>query len=110
LKNRTKTRKQGNSITLTVPSTFNIAAGVTVEPELTTNGIFYRFVEENPILNFDAEILTDLIAEKTPSYKLVDEFKKRQQAIPQAIKKIEQETLAHATPMTKEQLENDIGL
>ena len=110
MKNRTKTRKQGNSITLTVPSTFNIAAGVTVEPELTTNGIFYRFVEENPILNFDAEILTDLIAEKTPSYKLVDEFKKRQQAIPQAIKKIEQETLAHTTPMTKEQLENDIGL
>ncbi|MFC6295138.1 hypothetical protein ACFQH1_07980 [Lactiplantibacillus daoliensis] len=81
-----------------------------MEPELTTNGIFYRFVEENPILNFDAEILTDLIAEKTPSYKLVDEFKKRQQAIPQAIKKIEHETLARATPVTKKQLENDIGL
>lgn len=107
---KTKTRKQGNSITLTVPSTFNIDAGVTVEPELTTDGIFYRFVEENPILNFDAAILTDLVAEGTHSNKLVDEFKKRQQAIPQAFKQIEQETLANESPMTKEQLKKDIGL
>lgn len=107
---KTKTRKQGNSITLTVPSTFNIAAGVTVEPQLTTDGIFYRFVKENPILNFDAAILTDLIAEGTPSDQLVDEFKQRQRAIPQAFKQIEQETLANESPMTKEQLKKDISL
>ncbi|MFD1420697.1 toxin-antitoxin system [Lactiplantibacillus songbeiensis] len=110
MKNRTKTRKQGNSITLTVPSKFNIQAGVTVEPELTTEGIFYRFTDDNPIFNFDADILTDLIAEGTPTYNLVHEFKKRQQSVPQTFEKIAKETLANEAPLSKSDFEHEIGL
>lgn len=42
-----KTRKQGNSITMTVPKEFHIARGVEFEPELVEGGIFYRFKERN---------------------------------------------------------------
>ena len=41
----TKTRKQGNSIMLTVPKDFNIPNGVEVEAKLVENGILYEFVE-----------------------------------------------------------------
>ncbi|BDP82345.1 hypothetical protein EfmAA290_30210 (plasmid) [Enterococcus faecium] len=41
----TKTRKQGNSIMLTVPKDFNVPNGVEVEAKLVENGILYEFVE-----------------------------------------------------------------
>jgi antitoxin component of MazEF toxin-antitoxin module len=42
-----KTRKQGNSITMTVPKEFHISAGTQLEPELREGGIFYRFISPN---------------------------------------------------------------
>ena len=41
----TKTRKQGNSIMLTVPKEFDVPNGVEVEAKLVENGILYEFVE-----------------------------------------------------------------
>lgn len=41
----TKTRKQGNSIMLTVPKDFNVPNGIEVEAKLVENGILYEFVE-----------------------------------------------------------------
>ncbi len=46
----TKTRKQGNSIMLTVPKEFDVPNGVEVEAKLVENGILYEFVE--PKKNF----------------------------------------------------------
>jgi antitoxin component of MazEF toxin-antitoxin module len=37
----TKTRKQGNSIMLTVPKEFDVPNGVEVEAKLVENGILY---------------------------------------------------------------------
>lgn len=46
----TKTRKQGNSIMLTVPKQFDLPAGVEVEAKLVDNGILYEL--SNPRMNF----------------------------------------------------------
>ena len=48
----TKTRKQGNSIMVTIPKEFNIPSGVAVEAKKVENGILYTFVqEENDFLD-----------------------------------------------------------
>ncbi len=41
----TKTRKQDNSITLTVPKEFDVPNGIEVKAKLVENGILYEFVE-----------------------------------------------------------------
>ena len=40
----TKTRKQGNSIMLTVPKDFNVPNGVEVEAKLVENGILLNLL------------------------------------------------------------------
>lgn len=46
---------------VTVPKSFNVDAGVKLRPRLTSKGIFYEFVDGNAFLDFDEEILNDLV-------------------------------------------------
>ena len=72
----TKTRKQGNSIMLTVPKDFNIPNGVEVEAKLVENGILYEFVEpQKEFFDFSEDILSDIIAEGYDKDKILVEFK-----------------------------------
>jgi len=108
---RLKTRKQGNSLTLTVPSSFNIPENTTVEPEMTEEGILYRFVKEEEDSNdFDVLILQDLVEEGWSGEYLVDEFKKRKKKVPQAIRNMINEAAEKGCSMTREELEKEIGL
>lgn len=106
---RTKTRKQGNSITLTVPKEFNIKEGTVVEARLTKNGIFYEFVDEDS-MNFDVQLLEDLINEGYTDQDLLSEFKKRKKNLPHALDRIVEQTLLEEKVMSKAELEKEIGL
>ena len=62
----TKTRKQGNSIMLTVPKDFNVPNGVEVEAKLVENGILYEFVEpQKEFYDFSEDILSDILQKAT---------------------------------------------
>lgn len=104
-----KARKQGNSITLTIPASFNIPVGTKVEPKLTNNGIFYEFVKDDNFFDFDTDILKDLVSEGYEGQELIDEFEKLKKKIPQAMDKLSEE--AEAEPaMTKEEAEKYFGI
>ena len=60
----TKTRKQGNSIMLTVPKEFDVPKGVEVEAKLVENGILYEFVEpKKEFFDFSEDVLADILSE-----------------------------------------------
>ena len=105
----TKTRKQGNSITLTVPKEFNIKVGIVVEARLTKNGIFYEFVDDDS-MDFGLQLLEDLISEGYTDQDLLAEFKKRKKNLPHALDKLKEQTLAEEKVMNKADLEKEIGL
>lgn len=106
---RTKTRKQGNSITLTVPKKFNIKEGTVVEARLTKNGFFYEFVDEDS-MNFDVQLLEELISEGYTDQDLLAEFKKRRKNVSHAFDKIVEQTLTEEKVLSKAELEKEIGL
>lgn len=106
---RTKTRKQGNSITLTVPKEFNIKEGTIVEARLTKNGIFYEFVDDGS-MDFDVQMLEDLISEGYTDQALLAEFKKRKKNLPHALDNLVEQTLSEEKVMSKAELEKEIGL
>lgn len=107
----TKTRKQGNSITLTVPKEFKVPNGVEVEPKLLENGIFYEFVEpKKDFFDFSEDILADIISEGYDNEYILDEFKNRKAQLVSTFKNIAEETVNHSDPMTKEELAKEIGL
>lgn len=62
---------------LTVPNSFNIKAGTVVKPRLTSEGIFYEFVDEDDFFDFDEEILRDLVDQEYQGQKLIEKFKAR---------------------------------
>lgn len=105
----TKTRKQGNSITLTVPKEFNIKEGIAVEARLTKNGIFYEFVDEDS-MDFDVQLLEDLISEGYAEQELLIEFKKRKKNLSLVIDKLTEQTLAEEKVLSKADLEKELGL
>ena len=73
----TKTRKQGNSIMLTVPKDFNVPNGVEVEAKLVENGILYEFVEpQKEFYDFSEDILSDIIAEGYDKDEILVELKR----------------------------------
>lgn len=73
----TKARKQGNSLTLTIPKDFHVEEGAKMRPERTDDGILYRFVEEeDDFFDFSSDILADLINEGLEGADLLSEFKK----------------------------------
>jgi translation elongation factor EF-Ts len=113
----TKTRRQGNSIMLTVPSDFKLPEGVSVEPELQSDGIFYRFVRKTDIFfDFDSEILSDVLDEGlTDKEQILAAFKKRKQEISSAWQVIAEDARENIRTgktvlMTREELEEEIGL
>lgn len=106
-----KTRKQGNSVMITVPSEFNIGEGIIVEPELKDNGIFYKFISPADSENdFSIQLLKDLVGEGIEGPKLIEEFKIRKALIPKLLLDIAEETIEKGTVMSKEELRNEIGL
>ncbi|MFD1318952.1 AbrB/MazE/SpoVT family DNA-binding domain-containing protein [Loigolactobacillus zhaoyuanensis] len=106
----TKTRKQGNSLTLTVPKEFQIPEGKQMEPELTDKGIFYRFTDtdETDFFDFSNDILQDLINADYSGNELLTEFKKRKTAINLALKSTMVQT--NNPTMTREEFAKEIGL
>lgn len=107
----TKTRKQGNSITLTVPKEFKVPNGVEVEPKLLENGIFYEFVEpKKDFFDFSEDILADIISEGYDNQEILNEFKNRKEKLVSAFKNIAGETVTNSNPMTKEELAKESGL
>ncbi|MDA9462084.1 hypothetical protein B835_2012 [Enterococcus mundtii 3F] len=107
----TKTRKQGNSIMLTVPKDFNVPNGVEVEAKLVDNGILYEFVEpQKEFFDFSEDILSDIIAEGYDKDKILVEFKTRKNKLASYFSNIATDTLANSKAMTKEELAKEIGL
>ena len=105
----TKTRQQGNAITLTVPKSFNIKAGITVVPKLTKHGIFYEFIQDQDIWDFDTDVLQDLINQGYEGKSLINKFKNVKQSIPDAIDNLINKTKQEPI-LTKEEAEKLIGL
>lgn len=107
----TKTRKQGNSIMLTVPKDFNVPNGVEVEAKLVENGILYEFVEpQKEFFDFSEDILSDIIAEGYDKDKILVEFKNRKNKLVSSFNNIATDTLDNSKAMTKEELAKEIGL
>ncbi|GEO69885.1 hypothetical protein [Levilactobacillus acidifarinae] len=105
----TKARKQGNAIVLTVPKSFNIKVGTVVKPRLTSEGIFYEFVDEDDFFDFDEEILQDLVDQGYQGQKLIEEFKAMKKKIPAAMDKLITQA-AQAPTLTKAEAAKQIGL
>ncbi|MCZ1532260.1 AbrB family transcriptional regulator [Enterococcus faecium] len=107
----TKTRKQGNSIMLTVPKEFDVPNGVEVEAKLVENGILYEFVEpKKEFFDFSEDILADILSEGYRKQEILKEFRNRKNALTSAFKSIAEDTVANSKPMTKEELAAEIGL
>ncbi len=107
----TKTRKQGNSIMLTVPKDFNVPNGVEVEAKLVENGILYEFVEpQKEFYDFSEDILSDIIAEGYDKDEILVEFKNRKNKMHSSFIDIAEDTLTNSKVMTKEELATEIGL
>ena len=97
----TKTRKQGNSIMLTVPKDFNVPNGVEVEEFVEPQKEFYDFSED---------ILSDIIAEGYDKDEILVEFKNRKNKMHSSFRDIAEDTLTNSKVMTKEELATEIGL
>jgi len=107
----TKTRKQGNSIMLTVPKDFDVPNGVEVEAKLVENGIFYEFVEpKKEFFDFSEDILADIISEGYTQQDILKEFQIRKNKLTSAFKSIANDTIENSKSMTKEELAKKIGL
>jgi len=107
----TKTRKQGNSIMLTVPKEFDVPNGVEVEAKLVENGILYEFVEpKKEFFDFSEDILADILSEGYSKQEILKEFRNRKNELTSAFRFIAEDTVANSKPMTKEELAAEIGL
>ncbi len=107
----TKTRKQGNSIMLTVPKEFDVPNGVEVEAKLVENGILYEFVEpKKEFFDFSEDILADILSEGYSKLEILKEFRNRKNELTSAFRFIAEDTVANSKPMTKEELAAEIGL
>lgn len=105
-----KTKKSGNSITVTVPKSFNISSGVSFKPILMPDGIFYKFADKDDFWDFDADILTDLINQGYKGVELVKQFKQSKKSISSAIPKLVEEAKQTGQKTTKREFEREIGL
>jgi hypothetical protein len=111
-KSKIKTRKQGNSQSLTVPYEFHVPAGMVVQPVLMKTGIYYEFVnEEDPFFNFEADILNEILADTSiPREKIGEVFSARKAAMPKQVKTYTAEAMSTAKVMTEEEMGKAIGL
>ncbi|MBO1308825.1 toxin-antitoxin system [Enterococcus sp. 669A] len=104
-----KTRKQGNSITVTVPKEFNIDEDMTMEAKLFPTGIFYEFIKsEDDFLDFDTEVLHELVSQGVTGEDLVNKFSQRKKEVSKALQKLSVETMSEPI-MTRTELEKEIN-
>lgn len=106
----TKTRKQGNSLMVTIPKSFNVGEGISLRPRLTDRGIFYEFVNEDNFFDFDEDILKDLVNQGYEGQELISKFKKMKKDIPAAMDNLIKKTTSNAHSMSREAFEKEIGL
>ncbi|GHU37895.1 AbrB family transcriptional regulator [Bacilli bacterium] len=108
----TKTRKTGNSVILTVPSTFKISEGTAFEPEMTSEGIFYRLVknDDDNFFDFDKLILKDLISQGFSGNELLEKFSDEKDAIKKNLHDLLDKSTEETTVMSREEFEREIGL
>lgn len=108
--NTTRARRQGNSLVVTIPSAFHIKDNTLLKPRLTSEGILYEFVRESDdFLDFDTDILRDLVKQGYSGEELIDRFTAMKKEIPKAIDKLAQE--AEEEPiMSEEEFRKEIGL
>ena len=98
----TKTRKQGNSIMLTVPKEFDVPNGVEVEAKLVE--------PKKEFFDFSADVLADILSDGYSKHEILKEFRIRKKALASAFRTIAEDTVANSKPMTKEELAAEIGL
>lgn len=107
----TKTRKQGNSLMLTVPKDLDVPNGVEVEAKLLDNGIFYEFVEhKKEFFDFSEDILSDIISEGYNKKDILKEFQIRKNKLTAGFLSISKDTVLNSNTMTKSELAAEIGL
>ena len=83
-----KTRRVGNSLTVSIPKSFNIESGVIFEPIKTDKGILLQYVEEkDDFFDFDEDILKSVIEDGFSKNEIVEEFKRRKEQFPKAVQK-----------------------
>lgn len=81
-----KTRKQGNSITVTIPKEFGIGPGVSVRPKKTSNGFSYELVDnKDDFFDFSSNILADVSDDGFQGKDILHEFDKRKAMIDKAV-------------------------
>ncbi|AHA97284.1 toxin-antitoxin system [Lactobacillus johnsonii N6.2] len=101
-----KARKQGNSLMVAIPKSFDIASGTKLRPQLTRNGIF---VEDDDFFDFDEDILRDLVSQGYEGTELISQFSKMKKAIPGALDRLVEET-REAKPLSKEEAAREFGI
>ncbi|QNQ81126.1 toxin-antitoxin system [Lactobacillus sp. PV034] len=104
-----KARKQGNSLMVAIPKSFNISSGTKLRPKLTKKGIYYEFVDEDNFFDFDEDILKDLITQGYEGADLIKQFHKMKKTIPAALNTLVTET-EDTTPLTKEEAAKEFGI
>ena len=104
-----KARKQGNSLMVAIPKSFDIASGTKLRPQLTRNGIYYEFVEDDDFFDFDEDILRDLVSQGYEGTELISQFSKMKKAIPGALDRLVEET-KEAKPLSKEEAAREFGI
>lgn len=105
-----KTRRQGNSTTITVPKELDIPVGTKMKAIKTTKGIMYEFVEEEEEIDFSNDILKEILSEGVARQDIVDEFEKRKRILTDNMNRVVEKTLEEEAPMTREELMKEIGL
>ncbi|QTQ40816.1 toxin-antitoxin system [Lactobacillus taiwanensis] len=103
-----KARKQGNSLMVAIPKSFDIASGTKLRPKLTRNGIYYEFVDDD-FFDFDEDILRDLVSQGYEGTELINKFSKIKRAIPSALDRLVEEA-KESKPLSKEEAAREFGI
>lgn len=104
-----KTRKQGNSITVTIPKEFGIGPGVLVRPKKTANGFSYELVDiKDDFFDFSSNILTDVIDDGFQGKDILHEFDKRKALIDEAVNNLGNDV--SADKYSGDQARQELGL
>lgn len=104
-----KARKQGNSLMVAIPKSFDIASGTKLRPKLTRNGIYYEFVDDDDFFDFDEDILRDLVSQGYEGTELINQFSKIKREIPSALDRLVEEA-KESKPLSKEEAAKEFGI
>ena len=107
-----KARKQGNSLTLTIPRSFHVVEGTLMTATQEGNKLIYEAVakENDSFFDFDDLILSDILSEDVEKSEILKEFRKRKSAIGPAIDKMIVAESKNAVRLSREEFEREVGL